>query len=346
MGKRLSCVLLGGVLCAALLASSCEPAPPPATKGGLWPPIEPFESGHYRVSPLHEIYYELSGSPQGLPVFGLHGGPGGESSPYMRRFFDPDRWLIVLHDQRGAGKSLPSGELKENDTWALVEDIENLRVHLKLDGIVLFGGSWGSTLALAYAEKYPGNVAGLVLRGVFTARREEIDYFYHGGAAAFFPDQYAKLLETLPDPGRRPLPDYLHELIVSTESPERDRYCRAWAWYEFKISGLRIDDQEIEKYLDDHDPCVFALFENYYMKHRCFLEEGQLLEEADRLAGIPTYIVNGRYDAICPPQTAHELHLRIPGSKLSLVDDAGHWLGEPGIQSRLLEVMDELADRL
>ncbi|NIO20887.1 MAG: alpha/beta fold hydrolase, partial [Candidatus Aenigmarchaeota archaeon] len=179
---------------------ACQGAKNPVEETRLWPPIEPFQSGYLKVSDIHEIYYELSGNSEGKPVFFLHGGPGGSSSPYMRQFCDPDKFLMVLSDQRGAGKSIPYGEIKENTTQHLVEDIERLRKHLKLEKIILFGGSWGTTLAIAYAEAYPENVSGMVLRGVFMATKEEIDHFYHGGVGRYFPEIYEALLSTLPEP--------------------------------------------------------------------------------------------------------------------------------------------------
>jgi proline iminopeptidase len=187
----------------------------------LWPRIEPYESGYLAVSDIHEIYYDVSGNPEGRPVFVLHGGPGGSSSPYMRRFFNPERFMIVLHDQRGCGKSKPYGEIRENTTWDLVEDIERLRVLLDVDQIVLFGGSWGSTLALAYAETYPSHVAGMVLRGIFTATQAEVDHFCHGGVGKFFPETYENLIYALPEPYRRPLPAYLYTLIADADSAGR-----------------------------------------------------------------------------------------------------------------------------
>jgi proline iminopeptidase len=333
---------------AILLAAGCAAPPGPSGQAPppLFPAIEPFRTGHLKVSDLHEIYYELSGNPEGIPVFGLHGGPGGSSSPVMRRFTDPSKFLVVLHDQRGAGKSLPSGEVRENDTWKLVEDIERLRTELGLDRIVLFGGSWGTTLGLAYAERYPEHVRALVLRGVFLGRQEEIDHFYHGGSAVHFPDAYAAMLDELPDPGRRPLPEYFYELITTTEGDERRRYCGAWARYEGTLAFLRLDDatrQRIESWVSEEDVCTFSLFENYYMKNHCFLEEGQLLRDAGRLAGIPTYIVQGRYDVICPPSTAWALHRALPGSTLVLADASGHSGSEPEIQRALLGFFREIA---
>jgi proline iminopeptidase len=326
-----------------ILAAGCAPEPE-SSATGLWPQIEPFESGYLKVSDLHEIYYELSGNRDGIAVFGLHGGPGGESSPYMRRFFDPEKYLIVLHDQRGAGKSKPYGELAENDTWALVEDIERLRKHLGLDKVILFGGSWGTTLALAHAEKYPENVSALVLRGVFTATDREIDHFYHGGAATFFPDVYDRFLSQLPDPERRPLPQYLCELLRDGDEADKKKYSMAWAKYEVRMAALDISDEQVDQIFAEEDPYSFALFENCYMANRCWLEEGQLLRNAHLLEGIPIYIVNGRYDAVCPPQTAWELHRAIPGSVITIAEASGHWMGEPNIERELVRIFEELGE--
>lgn len=338
-------LVFGAGLILAGWVAGCGPGRRPAPD--YFPEIEPFERGHLEVSPLHRIYYELSGRRDGIPVFGLHGGPGGSSSPSMRRLTDPETFLVVLHDQRGAGKSKPAGELRENDTWSLVEDIEKLRAHLGLDRIVLFGGSWGTTLALAYAETYPEHVRALVLRGVFTGTKEEVDHFYHGGSAAFFPDAYAALLAALPDPDRRPLPDYLFELISGSEGQERLRYCRAWARYEGTMAVLSATDdyrRKLEGWLDDDESvCTFSLFENWYMKNGCFFEEDQILRDADRIAGIPTYIVQGRYDAICPPRTAWNLHRRLPGSKLVLADASGHSASETNVRNALMEFFREIA---
>jgi proline iminopeptidase len=310
----------------------------------LWPPIEPYETGYLKVSDLHEIYYELCGNPKGKPVFVLHGGPGSGISPYYRRFFDPEKYFIVLHDQRGAGKSKPYGEIKENTTQHLVEDIEKLRLHLKVDDIILFGGSWGSTLGLAYGETYPENVSAMVLRGIFTATREEIDHFYHGGVRAFFPETYDMLIESVPEEERKTLPSALLQRVQSEDSGERDAFSRLWTKYEYKIAALVTPDELIEG-LDETDArefYAFALFENYYMTNGCFLEEGQLLRNADRLKDIPITLVNGRYDMICPPVTAYRLHKKLPRSKLVIVEGAGHWMGDPPIQQAMLVAMREL----
>lgn len=328
--------------CSEIQEASRESA---AEQIALWPEIEPFRSEHLRVSDLHEIYYELCGNPEGVPVFYLHGGPGGSISPYARRFYDPQKYLIVLHDQRGTGKSRPFGEIRENTTWDLVEDIEKLRVHLEVNDILLFGGSWGSTLALAYAETYPEHVAGMVLRGVFTATKEEIDYFYHGGVSAFFPAEYDALLSALPDPDRRPLPEYLYDLIINGNEEEKKRYSDAWARYEIKISGLNVPDPVVENILKEHDFYSFGLLENYYMSNLCFFEKDQIYREIDRIARIPTVIVNGRYDVICPPRTAYRLHRLLKNSDLVIAEGAGHWMGEDPVEKALLQAFRKFESR-
>jgi proline iminopeptidase len=220
-----------------------------------------------------------------------------------------------------------------------VGDIEALREHLGLGKIMLFGGSWGATLALAYAEQYPDNVSGMVLRGVFAATSEEIDHFYHGGVATYFPDVYEKFVRSLPEPDRRPLPSYLLELIQSEDPEQRDRYSLIWATYEAKVSMLEITDEAVANIWKTHNPLSFSLLENYYMANRCFLEEGQLMREAEKLRGIPLIIVSGRYDTICPPRTAYKLHKKVPGSKLVIVESAGHWMGDPKMEQALLQAV-------
>ena len=334
-------IFLSIIFLFALFLDACQGAKNPVNETKLWPPIEPFQSGYLKVSEIHEIYYELSGNSEGKPVFFLHGGPGGSSSPYMRRFCDPDKFLMVLSDQRGAGKSKPYGEIKENTTQNLVEDIERLRKHLKLEKIILFGGSWGTTLGIAYAEAYPENVSGMVLRGVFMATKEEIDHFYHGGVGRYFPEIYDALLSALPEPSRRPLPDYLFRLIKEGSQADKAKYSRAWAKYEGRISGLEVPDEVIKNWIENSNPYAFSLFENFYMANGCFLEEGQLFKDAEKISHIPTIIINGRYDVICPPVTAYRLHKLLPKSKLIIAEGAGHWMGEKPIESALIEAMRE-----
>lgn len=324
--------------------STAASAEPPGAKplSDYYPAIEPYHTDYLKVSALHEIYYEESGDPTGMPVFVLHGGPGGGSYPELRRFHDPAKYHIVTYDQRGAGKSRPYCELKENDTPRLVEDIEKLRRHLKLEKIHLFGGSWGSTLALAYAEKYPRNVSSLVIRGIFAGAKREIDHFYHGPVGVYFPEVYEKFQAVLPYPKRLDYPRQLLEMMTGKDEALRRKIIRAWAEYETKVGALDVSDEEVQKSLESWDPASFSLIENHYMANQCFLEEGQLLRDAGKLAGIPTLIVHGRYDVICAPRIAYELHKAMPGSRLIFVEAAGHGGGAQPMRSALIEAVRSL----
>lgn len=313
-------------------------------EGALWPEIKPYQTGHLKVSPLHEIFYQAGGNPKGRAVMYLHGGPGGGCSPQDLRYFNPRKFNVVLHDQRGSGLSKPYGEIRENTTSDLVNDIEKLRKHLRLDRVILFGGSWGTTLALAYAEAYPQNVAGIVLRGVFLATRAEIEHYYHGGTARFYPDAHRELAASLDHPERKDYPAQLLAKLKSDDPAVRDRYARIWFRYEGRIALLKRSDEMIEAILRDYDPYAAAVLENYYMANACFLEEGQLLKNANRLAGIPMVIVNGRYDMICPPAAADALHRLLPRSQLIIVPDAGHAAFEPGIRAELVKAMRRFED--
>jgi proline iminopeptidase len=308
----------------------------------LWPEIEPYEKGYLKVSEIHEIYYELSGNPEGKPVFVLHGGPGGSTSPYYRRFFDPDSFLIVLHDQRGSGQSRPQFEISENTTPHLINDIEKLRDHIGVKKIILFGGSWGSTLALAYGEAYPDNVSGMVLRGIFTASQEEIDHFYRGGVKPFFPETYEKLKNIF---GNDPSPEVIFDRIQKSDPMDKLKYSKAWTSYEIKLAELEISDEEIERMINSaalRDVVVsLALIENYYMANGCFFKEGQLLAEASKIADIPIHLVNGRYDMICPPINAYRLYKLLPNSKLTIVESAGHWMGDKKMEKALVQAIWE-----
>lgn len=315
----------------------------------LHPMIEPLRSGHFRVSDLHELYWEVVGNPDGVPVIVLHGGPGGSAGPANRRFFDPERFHVLLFDQRGAGRSRPKGEWRDNNTQLLVEDINRLRAHAGFDGkAILFGGSWGTTLALAYAESHPERVSGIVLRGVFLATRDEIDHFYHGGASRFFPENWNRLREIIPEPERLDYPAQLFELITGDDPALRERAIEGWAHYEIRMSSVGMTDEAtraiIERYRDHMMP--FALLENYYMMNGCFLEEGQLLRDADRIADIPTFIVNGRLDPICPPRTAYELAQRLERVKLELPEMSGHSQDEPESLAALVRGVEWVADQI
>ncbi|HUN82056.1 MAG TPA: alpha/beta fold hydrolase, partial [Phycisphaerae bacterium] len=254
--------LVFAVFAALGITSFCPAQVKQHQLNSLYPPVEPFRTGFLRVSETHEIYYELNGRPDGRPVIMLHGGPGGGSYPTLRRFHDPKKYLIVLYDQRGAGKSKPYAEMRGNTTPDLVEDIEKLRKELGLDSVQLFGGSWGSTLALAYAERYPENVNSMILRGVFTGTKGEIDHFYHGGTAVQFPDVYERLKAIIPRPEEKSYPQQLLDLLKGKDETKKKEAAHAWAAYETKCAGIGISDEEVESILKTSDQFAFSLIEN------------------------------------------------------------------------------------
>jgi proline iminopeptidase len=242
----------------------------------------------------------------------------------MRQYFNPEKYFIVLHDQRGANRSRPFASIEDNTTWRLVEDIETLRLHLKVEKMMLLGGSWGSTLALAYAETHPERVTAMILRGIWTSTQQEIDHFYHGGTSGIFPDAYDELLQSLPDASRRPLPSYLLELLLDENPTQRKKIADAWLKYEWRISELNADVAEIDAWCAANDSYAFSLIENYYMANQCFLTEGQVWQNLDKIKQIPSIIINGRFDMPCNLTTAYRLHQVMPNSKLVIVEMAGH----------------------
>jgi proline iminopeptidase len=332
------------MLAALLLTLLTAPAGAQERQAGeLFPVSQPFDSGYLDVGEPHEIHYELHGNPQSKPVFVLHGGPGFGCYPRLTQYFNPDKFLIVLHDQRGSGQSRPHGELRDNTTQQLVEDIERLRKHLKIDEeILIFGGSWGSTLALAYAETYPDRVAGMVLRGVFTATDAEIEQLFLGqGVRKYFPDAVARLEAALPPDFGEFSPQNLTKLFTEGDHKTARKVSNEWVRFGVKIGSLHTPDEKVERALGGENWLPMARIDCYYMANRCFLEEGQLLRDADRLKDIPTTIINGRYDMICPPVTAWRLHQRLPKSKLIIIEEAGHSEGEPDTTRALVEAMAE-----
>jgi proline iminopeptidase len=317
------------------------------TRKKLYPPVEARRSGHLAVSDLHEIYWEEAGNASGLPVIALHGGPGGGSSPEMRRFFDPRRYRIVLADQRGCGKSTPFSELRENDTWKLIEDIEAIREHLGIEKWVVFGGSWGSTLALAYAVTHPGRVVGLVLRGIFLLRRSEIQWFYQQGANHLYPDAFERYVAPIPEDERHDLVAAFYKRLTSDDRAERLKAARAWAQWEgetLSIQGPRVRPPRFE---EDDFVDAFARIEcHYFVNGGFFDEDGWLLKQAaGKLKGIPGTIVQGRYDVVTPLTSAWELKKAWPDADLKIIPDAGHSSLEPGIVDELIRACDSLADR-
>ena len=310
----------------------------------LYPPIEPFDHGFLQVSGLHGLFYEQVGNPTGRKAVFLHGGPGGGIEPDYRRYFDPARWHVVLFDQRGCGKSTPHAELRENTTWDLVADIERLRERLGIDRWVVFGGSWGSTLALAYAETHPDRCLGLILRGIFLMRRKELLWFYQEGASALFPEAWDEYLKPIPEVERGDLMSAYYRRLTSPDPAERSTAARAWSIWEGSTSRLLPDPKLVEQFGGDAFADAFARIECHYFIHGAFLRtDTQLLDDASRIAHLPGVIVQGRYDVVCPATSAWALHGRWPGSRLVLVPDAGHSMKEPGIASALVEATDAFA---
>ena len=307
----------------------------------LWPEIEPFHTEYLNVSDIHKIYYELCGNPKGQPVFVLHGGPGGRCTPYYRRFFNPEKFLIVLFDQRGSGKSKPLGEIRQNTTQDLIEDIEKLRIHLNLDKIVLFGGSWGSTLGLVYAEKYPNHVSGMVLRGIFTATEKEMGHIYHE-IPKFFPIEYDNYVSVLPEPNKVPTPDYLFKCINQSDENSAKQLLQAWLNYESKTNMLEAPADLLEDVissLSQSDLVAALKVQQHYVINQCFLENGQVMRDVNKISHIPITLINGRYDMYCPPVTAYRLCKMLAKSQLIIVESAGHWMGEKPIEKELIKAM-------
>lgn len=331
--------ILASLLVLIALGVSADDAKPPLPSIPLFPEIEPYDSGFLKVGDGHEIFYEQSGNPKGIPVFFLHGGPGAGCGPVHRRYYDPKKFRIVLHDQRGAGRSKPFAEVAGNTTPELVKDIEKLRVHLGIEKFLLVGGSWGSTLGLAYAEAHPERVTGMILRGVFLCTAGEIEHFYGGGTVTYFPEVVEKLWKDVPEMAGKSRPQRLLSLLLSPDAAVRNRTARAWAGYETKISRLVQSDEAVETSLDSYDPLAFARIENHYLANGCFMPEGQLLRDAGKLRDIPAVLINGRYDVVCPPVNAWRLHQVLPKSRLRIVDASGHSGGEPGIEQEILRAV-------
>jgi proline iminopeptidase len=310
----------------------------------LYPPIEPFNTGTLKVSTLHTLYYEEVGNPAGKPVVFLHGGPGGGITADYRRYFDPEKWRIVLFDQRGCGRSTPFAELEENTTWHLVSDIEKLREHLGIARWAVFGGSWGSTLSLTYAVTHHSVCSELFLRGIFLLRKKEIDWFYQTGCSRIFPDLWESYLELIPVDERHDLVAAYYKRLTSVDEAVRLQAAKAWSLWEGSTSRLLFDAASAAKFGDDEFADAFARIECHYFTHKGFFEDDNfLLNSVGKLSGIPTVIVHGRYDVICPVENAWELHKAMPHADLHIIADAGHSLSEPGITSKLIEYTDAWA---
>ncbi len=312
----------------------------------FYPEIEPYNRGTLEVPGGHTLYFEESGNPKGKPVVFLHGGPGGGTEPKHRRFFDPAAYRIVLFDQRGCGKSTPHASLEENTTWDLVADIERLREKLGIDKWQVFGGSWGSTLALAYAETHPSRVTELVLRGIFLLRKQEIDWFYQRGASAIFPDAWEAYENHIPQAERGDLLRAYHARLTSPDEAVRREAARIWSVWEGRTSCLVPNVELIERTAGDDFSLAFARIECHYFVNGGWLDEGRaLLANVDKIRHIPTVIVQGRYDVVCPMESAWALHRAFPEADLRVVPDAGHAASEPGNVHELVSATDRFRER-
>ena len=307
----------------------------------LYPEIEPFDSGFLNVDSRHRMYYEQCGNPQGKPVVILHGGPGAGCGAKIRHFHDPRAYRIILLDQRGAGRSTPHADLVDNTTWTLVADIEKLREHLGIDRWQVFGGSWGSTLALAYAEKHPERVSELVVRGIFLLRRWELEWFYQEGCSRLFPDAWEKYLAPIPEVERGDIISAYHRRLTSEDESVRLEAAQAWSIWEASTSFMLQDEDFINSHNDAHFALSFARIENHYFVNGGFFEvEGQLLRDAHKLKGIPGVIVHGRYDVVCPIANAWDLHKAWPEAKLMISPTSGHSAFEAENALALIEATD------
>ncbi len=311
----------------------------------LYPPREPYNSGYLKVSDLHRIHFEESGNPEGKPIVLLHGGPGGGCPPFYRQYFDPEKWRLIMFDQRGCGQSKPHAELQENTTWDLVNDIEKLREHLSIEQWVVFGGSWGSTLSLAYSQTHPDRCKGLILRGIFMLRQKEIRWFYQEGASYIFPDAWEEYVKPIPINERDDMLTAYYKRLTSPDAQIRLEAARAWSIWEASTSRLFPDFDLKQRFGTDVFAEAFARIECHYFINKGFLEpEDQLLLNVDRIRHIPAVIVQGRYDVVCPMMSAWELHRAWEEAEFIVVPDAGHSMSEPGIRSGLIEATDKFAN--
>ncbi len=310
----------------------------------LYPPIDPFDQRMLDVGDGHRVYVEQCGNPDGIPVVVLHGGPGGGCSPAMRRYFDPNVYRVILFDQRGCGRSRPHASVEDNTTWHLVRDIELIREKFGIDRWIVFGGSWGATLALIYAQSHPDRAAYLILRGVFLMTQRELDWFYGGGAGAFFPDRWESFAKLVPQDEQGDMIAAYHRRLFSGDLPLETRYARAWAGWENALAAMNSDGPVGESPADYAR--AFARLENHYFTNKGFLEtDGQILANRDMIEHIPATIVQGRYDMICPPVSAYNLAAGWQEASLRMIKASGHALSEPGITAELVRTTDMLRER-
>jgi proline iminopeptidase len=311
----------------------------------LYPEIEPYNQFDLKVSDLHTIHVEESGNINGKPVIFLHGGPGGGIEPVYRQYFDPEKWRIIVFDQRGCGQSTPHAELQENTTWDLIADIEKIRQHLEIDKWVVFGGSWGSTLSLSYAITHPDRCEALVLRGIFMIRKKEINWFYQDGTSNIYPDAWEHYLRPIPEDERHDLVAAYYKRLTSNDDSVRIEAAKAWSIWEASTSKLIQSEESIHAFEDAKVAEAFARIECHYFTNRGFFDTDEwLLENVDKIRHIPTVIVQGRYDVVCPMISAWELHRAFPEADFEIVQDAGHSMTEKGIAAKLVEYTDKFSE--
>ena len=311
----------------------------------LYPEIEPYNEFKLKVSDLHTIHVEESGNQNCKPVIFLHGGPGGGIEPVYRRYFNPEKWRIIIFDQRGCGKSLPHAELEENTTWDLVADIEKIREHLGIDIWVVFGGSWGSTLSLSYAILHPNRCKGLILRGIFMIRKKEIQWFYQEGASYIYPDAWEKYLEPIPENERHDLVSAYYKRLTSDDESMRLEAAKAWSIWEASTSKLLPSNDSLHQFDNPKVAEAFARIECHYFKNGGFFEsDSWILENAATIQNLPAVIIQGRYDVVCPATSAWELYKKLPRADFHIIQDAGHSMTEEGISAKLVEYTDKYSD--
>ena len=308
----------------------------------LFPEIKPYQRHKLQVCDLHEIYLDEAGNPDGIPVAFVHGGPGAACDRNSRRFFDPELFRIITFDQRGCGRSKPHGELRENTTGDLIADMEKIREHLGIEQWVLFGGSWGATLSLLYAQTHPGRVTAMVLRGIFLCRQRDMDWLFREGANRIFPDGWGDFLKPIPESARHRLLDAYYERLTGPDELARMAAAKAWATWEASCATLRHDPAGLSQFTSPHRALALARVEAHYFVNDCFIRENQILNNMETLADIPGQIIHGRYDMVCPLDNATELHHRWPGSELCIVREAGHFATEPALTDCLVKATDEI----
>ncbi len=312
----------------------------------LFPEIQPYARGKLPVSDGHEIYFEQSGNAQGIPVLFVHGGPGGGTSDFNRRFFDPEKYRIILFDQRGCGQSRPHASLEHNTTADLLADMEQLRGYLSIDQWLLFGGSWGSTLSLLYAQKYPETVSGLILRGIFLCRQQDISWLYQQGANQIFPDFWKEFIEPIAAHERSDMVKAYYRILSSENEIARMAAAKSWAVWEARCSTLEPSNGLVGHFSDPHVALALARIESHYFVHNAFIDDNQILNQAGAISHIPTTIIHGRYDMVCPVSQALELYDALPHAELHIVREAGHSAMEPGTTDNLIKATNQFALRL